>query len=270
MFAIPLAVTGHSPLGSVNDLLAWATNPPAPPDLNVSHAAARPIEGYVGGSPTPQAVQQGPPPTLVAPPLPTPLPPTKAPAVVPTAPVAGLASRSASSVLSAGMIRGNGSPVAVRRSPGSESPSDPTLPDGSPILVSPSPIVVDAVPWLAIRGLGGVTGWVPRTSVAIDGVDPMVFPSNPVPGGIAPAASPSPAPTSTPIAPFDPNGVVAHTDGQGVILRGSPNDEDKTTVVVPEGVAVTVLSQPSPDWSYVLLKDGTVGWIPTAELDPLP
>jgi hypothetical protein len=61
---------------------------------------------------------------------------------------------------------------------------------------------------------------------------------------------------------------VANTDGQGVVLRGSPREDDRTPRGFMEGDAVTVLERSGSDWARVRGDNGQEGWAPTRYLGP--
>lgn len=138
---------------------AWLDSPP-PSVAQVQQApaaAGRPVRGFVPGEATPGP--QAPPPTLAPQVKPTAIPrPTTAP--MPTL----------GSMLKTGVIRSGGTPVPVRKAAGIESPDDPVLADGSPVLVSANAeLQVEGQGWRAVRGLGGIAGWVPSALLSVDG-----------------------------------------------------------------------------------------------------
>jgi uncharacterized protein YgiM (DUF1202 family) len=59
---------------------------------------------------------------------------------------------------------------------------------------------------------------------------------------------------------------VANTDGQGVVLRASPRDDDRTPRGFMDGDAVTVLERSGSDWAHVRGDNGQEGWIPSKYL----
>jgi hypothetical protein len=159
LFIAPgLDVPGH--------VAAWIDGPPSATQVPTPAVASRPVRGYVPGEPT--QGPDAPPPTLVAPLTPTPVPP--APPPPPSTPTtAPLPLPTVSSAVRTGVIRSGGAPVSVRRAAGIDSPDDPKLADGSPVLVSyGSELHVGDEVWRAVRGLNGVAGWVPSAMVAID------------------------------------------------------------------------------------------------------
>jgi len=138
-------------------MAAWVTGPPSASRVEAPAAANRPVRGYVPGEPTPGPA--APPPTLAAPVKPTVAPPQ--PQAAPTLPPA--------TALRTGVIRSGGAPVPVRKAAGIESPNDPQLADGSPVLVSyGAELQIGGEGWRAVRGLNGIVGWVPSAMVSID------------------------------------------------------------------------------------------------------
>jgi SH3 domain-containing protein len=61
---------------------------------------------------------------------------------------------------------------------------------------------------------------------------------------------------------------VAHTDGEGVVLRASPRDDDWTPRGFMDGDWVTVLDRNGPDWVLVQGDNGQQGWVPVRYLTP--
>jgi SH3-like domain-containing protein len=61
---------------------------------------------------------------------------------------------------------------------------------------------------------------------------------------------------------------VAHTDGQGVVLRTAPRDDARVPRGLLEGARVTVIEQPEGDWAHVRGETGLEGWIPIEFLAP--
>jgi hypothetical protein len=61
---------------------------------------------------------------------------------------------------------------------------------------------------------------------------------------------------------------VSNTDGQGVVLRGSPREDDRTPRGFMDGDAVTVLERSGSDWARVRGDNGQEGWVPTRYLGP--
>ena len=137
---------------------AFVQGPPAVARVEAPPGASRPVRGYVPGEPTPAA--ESPPPTL-------------APIVKPTAPPAPTvpaqqAPMRVGAMQRTGVIRSGGTPVAVRTAAAVESDTDPRLSDGAPVLTGQE-VQVNGEGWRAVRGLGGVVGWVPSAMVAVDG-----------------------------------------------------------------------------------------------------
>jgi hypothetical protein len=60
---------------------------------------------------------------------------------------------------------------------------------------------------------------------------------------------------------------IARTDGEGVVLRASPNDSDRTPRGFMDGTQVTVVQRQGSDWALVRGANGQEGWIPTKYLD---
>jgi hypothetical protein len=153
-----LDVPGH--------VAAWIDGPPGATQVATPPVASRPVRGYVPGEPT--QGPDAPPSTLVAPLPPTPVLPAPPP-LAPTPTTALLPLPTFTSAIRTGVIRSGGAPVSVRRAAGIDSPDDPKLADGSPVLVSyGSELQIGGVAWRAVRGLNGVGGWVPSAMVAID------------------------------------------------------------------------------------------------------
>jgi SH3-like domain-containing protein len=61
---------------------------------------------------------------------------------------------------------------------------------------------------------------------------------------------------------------VAHPDGQDVVLRASPREEDRTPRGFMDGDAVTILERSGSDWTRVRGDNGQEGWVPTSYLGP--
>jgi hypothetical protein len=55
---------------------------------------------------------------------------------------------------------------------------------------------------------------------------------------------------------------VAHTDGQGVVLRTAPREDARVPRGLLEGARVTVLEQPDGEWAHVRGDNGLEGWVP--------
>jgi len=90
------------------------------------------------------------------------------------------------------------------------------------------------------------------------------------PAAAAEAPAPTPVPTAVPTAmpPAVEAGraTVAHTDGQGVVLRASPRANDLTPSGFMDGASVTVIRREGTDWVLVRGDNGLEGWIPTQYL----
>ena len=61
---------------------------------------------------------------------------------------------------------------------------------------------------------------------------------------------------------------VARTDGQGVVLRASPREDDWTPRGFMDGDWVTVLERRGADWARVRGDNGEDGWVPARYLGP--
>lgn len=61
---------------------------------------------------------------------------------------------------------------------------------------------------------------------------------------------------------------VANTGGQGVVLRASPREDDRTPRGFMDGDPVTVLERSGSDWARVRGDNGQDGWVPTRYLGP--
>ena len=61
---------------------------------------------------------------------------------------------------------------------------------------------------------------------------------------------------------------VMNTGGQGVVLRASPRDDDRTPRGFMDGDGVTVLERSGSDWARVRGDNGQEGWVPTRYLGP--
>jgi SH3-like domain-containing protein len=166
---------------------------------------------------------------------------------VPTLPPAGLQT---------GVIRsGGGGAVYVRRVAGIQSPDDALLPDGSPVLISASSeIQVSGQTWRSVRGLNGVSGWVPSSMVSVDGP------------GATRTANPGQLQAATVVQEGE-RAVIANTDGEGVALRRSARPDDRTPAGLREGTQVSVLER-GPDMARVRADNGQEGWVPAQYLAP--
>ncbi len=86
-------------------------------------------------------------------------------------------------------------------------------------------------------------------------------------------AQPANAPTSaagsaTPTSGSRDVAHVANTGGQGVVLRASPREDDRTPRGFMDGDAVIVLERSGSDWARVRGDNGQEGWVPTSYLGP--
>jgi SH3-like domain-containing protein len=209
-------------------------------------AVSRPRSGYKPGDPTP------------APETPPTIAPVVAPTVAPRAQPQVVVQPPPGSTTRTGVVRGNGTPVFVRKVAGIESTDDPVLADGSPVLVSVgSGLQVAGQPWRAIRGLNGVVGWVPSAQVAVDGE--------------ARLAAPTPAAIQVGLTPAAPNAErlkIANTDGVGVVLRNSPRDTDRSRTGLVDGAVVSVVDRSGSDWVHVKADNGADGWVPARYVVP--
>ena len=77
-----------------------------------------------------------------------------------------------------------------------------------------------------------------------------------------------PAPTPPPTVEEASRRHVVNTDGEGVVLRASPRDDDWTPRGFMDGDGVTILDQPNPNWVLVRGDNGEQGWVPTQYLAP--
>jgi hypothetical protein len=93
--------------------------------------------------------------------------------------------------------------------------------------------------------------------------------------GVAPAAEPAVAappavaavaPTAVPSPVETGRATVAHTDGQGVVLRASPRANDLTPRGFMDGANVTVVRREGSEWVLVRGDNGLEGWIPAQYL----
>ena len=88
-------------------------------------------------------------------------------------------------------------------------------------------------------------------------------------------AQPSPVNAASPVAaspvPASASGGAAHianTDGQGVVLRASPREDDRTPRGFFDGDSVTVLERSGAEWVRVRGDNGQEGWVPSKYLGP--
>jgi hypothetical protein len=75
-------------------------------------------------------------------------------------------------------------------------------------------------------------------------------------------AAPTDVPTDVPTGASGERLQVSGTDGQGVVLRASPHEDDKVPRGFMDGSWVTVLDRSGPDWALVLGDNGQQGWVP--------
>ena len=61
---------------------------------------------------------------------------------------------------------------------------------------------------------------------------------------------------------------IAYTDGQGVVLRASPHEDDRTPRGFMDGDSVTVLERQGSDWVRIRGDNGEDGWVPARYLGP--
>jgi SH3-like domain-containing protein len=224
-------------------VVGWIEGPPpAPPQIITDNAAAqRPVRGYQPGAPTP-ATGPGAPPTLQPIAVSTPAPQAQAP--LPQSLADARWART-------GVIRSGGAPVYVRQQPGMFGPADPQIAEGSPVLIADGgPQQVGDRQWLGIHGLNGITGWVEATQVAGDNQRSTQV------------ATAEPAATPTTPAAQAERATIANTGGEGVVLRNSPNDADRSRSGLMDGMAVTVLERSGADWVRVRADNGQEGWVP--------
>jgi hypothetical protein len=59
---------------------------------------------------------------------------------------------------------------------------------------------------------------------------------------------------------------VVGTDGQGVVLRASPREDDRTPRGFMDGDWVTLEDRSGPDWALVRGDNGQEGWVPARYL----
>jgi hypothetical protein len=247
MLAIPLTVMGFTGgiLNFPDRLAAWINEPGvrAPTPVGVS----RPASGYVPGQPT-------------VPPTPESLPTLK-PANQPTPARIGIASApppnpvyttGSNGWAQAVVLGADGQAVPLRRAIGVTNATDPLLQPGATVLLSPYGVIrLNGQEWRSVRTPEGAIGWLPAEALA---------PAGTFVAGV-------PVPTSPPIgAPSRLR--VANTDGQGVVLRASARDDDRTPSALVEGTTVSVLEMSGTDWVHVHADSGLEGWIPSKYLMP--
>jgi hypothetical protein len=106
----------------------------------------------------------------------------------------------------------------------------------------------------ALSGAGAIQA--PR--IASGHVPETPQPAPTATAGSAPTVAPTPAPTG--------RRQVGGTDGQGVVLRASPREDDKTPRGFMDGTWVTVLDSNGSEWALVQGDNGQQGWIPARYL----
>jgi Bacterial SH3 domain len=77
----------------------------------------------------------------------------------------------------------------------------------------------------------------------------------------APTAA-APTPDSRPAPGPGEAARVAHTDGQGVVLRTAPREDARVPRGLLEGARVTVIERPEGEWAQVRGETGLEGWVP--------
>jgi len=161
------------------------------------------------------------------------------------------------------------SPLLDQRAPGQDStrPTD-RIALGSTLLGS---LLVAAV--LAARVI--FSGRETRPSTDVLGAS-ATRQATRVEAGYATVAATSPAaagripgsPSPTPSGQAGDRLRVARTDGQGVVLRASPREDDWTPRGFMDGDWVTVLERRGADWARVRGDNGEDGWVPARYLGP--
>lgn len=87
-----------------------------------------------------------------------------------------------------------------------------------------------------------------------------------VPSGSSSAPAVSARSTATATSEAAERMRIANTDGQGVVLRDSPREDDRTPRGFMDGTWVTMLEQEGPDWARVRGDNGQEGWVPSRYL----
>jgi hypothetical protein len=95
------------------------------------------------------------------------------------------------------------------------------------------------------RALSGATSAAPAATVASQATN----------------SPPAAKPTTRPVED-SAEAHIANTDGEGVVLRASPRDNDWTPRGFMDGDAVTVLERQGNDWARVRGPNGQEGWVP--------
>jgi hypothetical protein len=98
------------------------------------------------------------------------------------------------------------------------------------------------------------------------GVTPAVAEEAPAEATQAVTTAPTVAPTAVPPQVETGRATVAHTDGQGVVLRASPQAKDLTPRGFMDGAKVTIVRREGSDWVLVRGDNGLEGWIPARYL----
>jgi hypothetical protein len=86
------------------------------------------------------------------------------------------------------------------------------------------------------------------------------------PSGSSAAPAVSTRSTATATSEAEERMRVVNTDGQGVVLRDSPREDDRTPRGFMDGTWVTILEQHGPDWARVRGDNGQEGWVPSRYL----
>jgi hypothetical protein len=100
---------------------------------------------------------------------------------------------------------------------------------------------------------------VARPAAAAEAAPPVLQPH--------PTAAPTAVPAPAAAPPAAGRAVVARTDGEGVVLRASPRDDDWTPRGFMDGASVSVLERQGSEWVKVRGDNGSEGWIPSKYLD---
>jgi hypothetical protein len=121
-----------------------------------------------------------------------------------------------------------------------------------------------------VRASAGARGETSRGQVARDrGTEvpgpPAVTAQAPDSG---PAAADTPSLAADVTAPrVGETARVAHTEGQGVVLRTAPRGDARVPRGLLEGARVTVLERPDGEWAHVRGENGLEGWVPIEFLE---
>ena len=84
--------------------------------------------------------------------------------------------------------------------------------------------------------------------------------------GASATATPVPQLRPTPEPASNARHQIARTDGQGVVLRATPRDDDRTPRGFMDGDWVTVMDRSGSNWALVQGDNGQKGWIPAQYL----